>query len=935
MDTQQELHFIEQDINFKRAADKVIDVLGDIEFDLLLHDPAYRKSSFKETRNKIVLELMKSEEIRQIFSFPKELIEGPDLEEALNQLRDFVELTIKAELEVASRRKESLVEDCIRARVKEYLKKLVPDWKHTMQQRKAEFLAPAKRKIIEALTENAIDMKALREVLFDDLEKRTSMDLFGYFLRRLGFDKAGERVKEYMIEILESDLSSEVKQILREVVASRAELGYDVDPEEVMNDSSSAAGEILGSPADSSGPPDLDFADDDADTDPGSEAPERVSSEELPKVVIALPLEDTGEKQPRVVPELPPHLAGRISTLVATNATDVEPKEPAIPAEPVAAPAASEPKPASDSEPGEPSPEPEPVAEPEPIPASAELGEEDDESIEQKDENPDEVIKEVRGRPVIRRIIIGAIVVLVLLGGTCLLLRPKPKKGQSKEKDKIAQKTTGDMKAAMAMPPEVMMADAAIAGGGMDAAVTKVAPMDAMKAVASAPTKVPKRGAVTKSPSQTPKKSIDVKGIKSDPNLKRIVVSSVNDLPANYSESYKSLFLGQLVELNGMPLSEYIERAIKESCTPKQWHQYLEKIGKDLRQAYVLGNQLIKGEKSQRSEWYHNKFRKKQRGWYRKGQKRKAEYDWLLKRETSGKKMKQWETKRLKKLREMLKLYNEFYGGLANEKLMDKGVNVDEVPTGTGVYFSKDGYVPSIIVKMAEAADLKVPEELHTSIDKVIDIDGTQHANELSGEIMLAEKHIENHDDTFSATAPNITPDSTVQLDSMFRAEVNGYELQKRVDALRQERGKVMENAADKALQAVLKNKEKEEAKLEYGRDFASRTVDNILGKYDPDFKRPEPITASGVIEIKRPEPRAASGVIETKDYRPGVASGVIETKTPAPRVASGVIETKDPANDNHIPIQAQMPEVKQPEKSFFGKLSGKLKGLFGRKKAA
>ncbi|MFC1656324.1 hypothetical protein ACFL3C_05625, partial [Patescibacteria group bacterium] len=565
---------------------------------------------------------------------------------------------------------------------------------------------------------------------------------------------------------------------------------------------------------------------------------------------------------------------------------------------------------------------------------------------ESAETTPEEVTKEVRGRPILRRIVIGTIVVLVLVGGTCLLMPRKSK--EAKEKDKFAQKDKDKSMAAKAAKKstidaglkKIKVADAAIAS--VDAQTSSP-----MRAVATTPPKTPTRGAVKKapttSPSKSPGKSVDVKGLQSDPNLKRIAVTSVNDLPANYSENYKNLYLGQSFDLQGMPLSEYVEKAIKGSCTPEQWEQYREKIGKDLRVAYLLGNQLRKvkkGKKDQRAQWYHSTFKKEQRSMYRKGKIYEWQYNWLLKKEKSGKKMKPWEVRRLEKLKRMLKLYNEFYGGFAHEKLMDKGVNVDEVPSGTGVYFSKDGYVPSIIIKMAEAAGLKVPDAYHASNDVIIDKDGTQHANEFTGEIMLAEQELEAPNDNFSS-GPETTPDSTVELDKMFQMEVNGYELQKKVDAkLRPKprtasgeiyvkpaarvasgeievttplsvasgaidtkdnmtKGQIMENAADKALQAVMNNNAEREAKLESGRAYAANTVDNILDKLEP----------AEAVQAPRPEPM----------------------------VASGTINMEPPANDNHVPFPTQMyaPEVvEQKPKGLFGRMKNKVKGWFGRKAA-
>ncbi len=854
LDTEQELHFIEQDINYKRAADRVIDCLDNVEFDLFLHDPAYRKSKFKSVRNDIVQKLINSEEIRRIFSFPDEWSEDGDSGEASRQLRDFVELTINAELEVALRRKEPLVEECIEEKIRKYLKKQVPEWKYVIQQRNAEFLSPASRKIIETLIANAIDVEAFQEVLFDDLKERTSMDLFGYFLRRFDVDKAGERVQKYMAEILKIDLKFEVDFILNEVEKGRAELEDDVDSGEIIN---SRAAEV-----------------------------EMNSSEELPKVVLSFPLEDKGESRSRVVPELPLSLVERISDLVVvgdagshSTSVTVSKKHDL---------------------------NPDLVVEPEPEPEPAIVAVEEFETRE-AETTPDEVKKAVRNRPILRTIVIGSIAALILVGGTCLLLKPK-KSGNSKSKDKIAKndkmkdQSTKAMKAVSeTVPKEVKRADAAVAAMNHTLSrkhvqsATDASIPSPMKVAASVDHKIPKKRTVIKAPR--------VPRVQSDPNLKRIDVTSVNDLPANYSERFKSLFLGQPIDLNGMPLSEYIERAIRESCTPKQWKQYLKGIGRDLRYAYVLGNQLEKEKDSKRSKWYHEKFKKKQRRWYARGKKLEREYNYLLKKQSSGKKMSSWQKKRLKKLNEMLELYSEFYAGLAHKKLMDKGINVDAVPPGTSVYFSKDGYVPSIIIKMVKAAGLQLPEEFHTSND----------TNELSGEIMFAEQ---------DSTIPDTTSNSTIELDDTFQAQINGYELQKKVDEkikqeaiLREERGRVMEaaidnvfiqleknrkedasimeKAADKALLAVMNNNAERELKLESEKAFAEKTVDNIL---------------TGMESVK---------------------------VRPAPMVASGTINMETSTNDNHVPLpaRAHVPEKtnRKIKKSFFGK----IKRFFSRKKAA
>jgi len=502
---------------------------------------------------------------------------------------------------------------------------------------------------------------------------------------------------------------------------------------------------------------------------------------------------------------------------------------------------------------------------------------------------------------------VGAAVLVVLL---ILLARQQnqkpdqPKKGKDLIADKSTLETNKSPEKIVKIPHQVIQADAS------------VPPPGPKKLIVPGPGPGP-------DPVDPPKPDPNIVKIKkSNPYVKKISQLSLNDLPANYTEKFKSLFLGRKIDLKGDSMTKYVEDAIKEIATRNQWRKFNRYLDGKMKPGWAMYMASIN------DAWFEDTYKKKYRRWYKKGHRDLRRYEKLKKRLASGKKLSKRQKRHLKYYEELMRVGRTIMLSLG---AMNSGKDVNDIDQAN--FSNEKGEVASIVLEMAEKAGLQTPEVI---IAEVAEPAPKQQLAEITPE---------------PTPDPEPTPNPEPEVDNDQHDPVQaGQDLLQRVQhkeaqqAIKnEEAGKVMVSSADKVLERMRKRREerrrKQEAKLKAEKakqaaiaeakgqvmeDAADRVLDrlSISKQLRESAEAKQPKTDNDFyasIEIERPP--AKEEEIDPFDIAVKNAPAPVDTDEDYYDEMTLSYEDDDYAE---VEIVKQDPE---PKKGFFRR-------LFGRKAA-
>lgn len=443
----------------------------------------------------------------------------------------------------------------------------------------------------------------------------------------------------------------------------------------------------------------------------------------------------------------------------------------------------------------EPEPEPESVVEPEPAsepePTAAESAPIAP-GFEKSDfQDTGKIIRQELNQlpPRAAKIVLGIVGATVLIMVIVLLAKHQSKKSQQTKSNKpIATRssleTNKPPKRIIHVPPKVKEADAAIAQP-MQRPMRPAMQPQMRPAPSPGPRKIvvknvtppgPKR-VNPRPPAPKPDPIIQVK--KWNTNIKRIAQNSVNDLPANYTDKYKSLFLGQQINLHGASMTEYIEDAIKEVATRSQWRKFRKYLNGKMKPGWSMYMASIN------DPWFEEVYRKKYRRWHRKGHRDLKKYEKLkeriadlMKLQDSGKELSKRQKRKLAKYMGRVDRYEEQLrvGKLIMQSLgaVNHGKNVNNLDVGN--FSDNQGNVASIVIEMAQEAELEIPE--------IITAERTKTASPKQPEVQFADLAPEsvNEHDPVQAGQDLLKRVEKIEKAKAAQAEKRGQEMEKSVD---------------------------------------------------------------------------------------------------------------------------------------------------------
>jgi hypothetical protein len=342
--------------------------------------------------------------------------------------------------------------------------------------------------------------------------------------------------------------------------------------------------------------------------------------------------------------------------------------------------------------------------------------------------------------------------------------------------------------------------------------------------------------------------------------LTHITLSTIEDLPANYTQKYKDLFLGKEIDLKGASASEHIYEIFKEIASSRQMKK-LDKFWNDeLKWGWVLYMMSLD------DDWMQNEYMQnpKHRRFVRWGKRHYPKFKKLLEKEAKGEKLSKHEKRKLAKYKKLFDL-----GKLMMKSLESVNPNTNVNKTET-IRFSKNGKVAKFITFLAKKIGLKVPKEEHASLDdRKPDI---TFASNISGKISndkggssskvqldpVFQAEIDMYTAAQQGQTVQIHPDfqkeiekynqnqliasePTVQIHPDFQRQIDGYytqqqsaastpkvqidsDFQKEIENYK--RGQIMEHAADKVLFVLEQNSRQRGETME-------QAVDNVLARLE------------------------------------------------------------------------------------------------------
>lgn len=303
-----------------------------------------------------------------------------------------------------------------------------------------------------------------------------------------------------------------------------------------------------------------------------------------------------------------------------------------------------------------------------------------------------------------------------------------------------------------------------------------------------------------------------IKVKKSNPNIKKIAQTSVNDLPANYTEKYKSLFLGLNINLRGESMTGYIERAIKEIATRGQFNKFRKYLNGKMKPGWAMYMASLN------DSWFENYYKKKFKWWHYKGHRDLKRFEKLKKRQEMGKKLSKRQERLLKEYEEQMRV-----GRLIMESFRAMNPGFDPNNINKANFSDQDGNVAAIVIEMAEAAGLQVPEIITAE-----NIENLQYPKQ--PEVQLAD--LEPDQNSIDNGKKLLEKVQEIESQQAAQAEVAGQAMEKaansvlaKIEKNNAEKSKVMEASTDGLMAKLKKRREEKSQVME---DAVDRVLDRL-----------------------------------------------------------------------------------------------------------
>lgn len=823
----------ERDKKYARCRDYAVSFLDESEIRKCMFDSAEIPKLLRKMLSDMTVGIFLKDDIRSKV-FPEE-IENPEqavdfVNNGVNEARgkarnlnDFLIMSLRSRIDNNMSVDESRKH--MAERLNTYIKFKHQEWKDLLTK---EELTLEEEEIKFRLVNNGYNFPQLFHEFFNDLTQAELMNIFGFFLRRIGIDTAGAEVKKVLDVLLFNKFKKECDELL-DIISQRRK-----EKKHIGRQRNETFGSIH------------------AVVKPEEPAPAPATD---PFKI------ETSEEE-------------RLATEEIQQAT----QDLLKPEEPVAEPAVRE----------------------------------EAEGFEDKDyEDTGQINREnISSKKTIWaiRAMAGAAALAVLVSGGILYKRSQTRLSQDyKKSDPIAKgnvlETQNPPNKIIKIPNQVLQADAA------------VAPTPPMRPT---PPPGPKR-IITPPPAPNPvppPAPIPAPVIKTNPNLKKISQLSVNDLPSHYTDQYKSLFLGQEIKLNGQSMSGYIENAIKEVSSPRQWKNFNKYLNRKMKPGWSMYMASLN------DAWFENVYKKKYRGWYNKGKRDLKKYEKLKKRLELGKKLSSRQERLLKYYEEQMRV-----GKLTMLSLGALNMGKDVNNLNSGKYSDENGNVASIVMEMAEAADLRLPEIITADLETA----SPKHPEVQLADFVPDQKSIKAGQDLLKRV-------NQIEAQQAAQAEVRGIAMENAVDNVlaklsdrQTERERIMENVVNKMLRNLepstddeyyasieiqkppVKDEESEDYYLSYEIDQSAKVDDPV----DDYYK---------LIEIEKPDTAEVKAAETDADYYAEITAEYSDEN-----YAQVEITKNDEAEIDNYYASVEIEEsAHEKPKGIFGK----VKSWFSRKAA-